>query len=115
VCRTGYALGDGVGPALQRLFVLADVFVGRHEGGVVGKADGLADRRQKLRLAVELELGGIRLDEDRELVLPRKPRAHAGGDADIVHELDVGLWIEPVLAQRRLEEEERRAAGPEAE
>ena len=41
--------------------------------GVVGKADGLADRGQEIRLAVELELRGVRLDEDGVLVLAGEP------------------------------------------
>ncbi len=115
LCRPQLRLVDGIGPALNDRGILLDVLLGRHERGVVGEADGLADRSQKVRLAVELELRGVRLDEDGVLVLAREPGAHARLRRDVVHELHVLLRVDAVLAQRRLEEKDRRAAGAEAE
>ena len=68
-----------------------------------------------MRLAVDFELRGVRLGEDGELVLACEPGADPRRDRDVVVELDVLLRIDAVLAQRRLEEQQRRAAGSEAE
>src|SRR5215813_12314930 len=68
-----------------------------------------------MRLAVEFELRGLGLEKDGILALTPEPRADARWHADIVHELHVLLRIEPVLAQRRLQIQQRRTAGPEAQ
>jgi len=50
--------------------MIADILVGRHERRVIGRAHGLPDRSHEVPLAIELELRGIGLGEDAELVLP---------------------------------------------
>src|SRR5262249_16065555 len=67
---------DRVGPALDDLGIRTDVFVGRHEGRIVGRTDGLPDRGKHVALAVHLELRRVRVNEDGILVLAREPRAH---------------------------------------
>ena len=68
-----------------------------------------------MRLAIHLELRGIRLDEDRELVLHCDPGADARRDCDVVVQLDVLERVDAVLSHRGFQEQKRRAAGPEAE
>ncbi len=104
---------DRVGPALDDVRIRTDVFVGRHEGRVVGRTDGLADRGEHVALAAHFELRRVRVHENRILVLACEPRADARGDGDVIDELHVLERVDAVLPKRSLEEEIRRAARPQ--